>query len=157
MPSAGRQARESNFRHLPLGDPDCKLWRQNWRVCSAESGLCGKGCEYSQSPRHTCLIKYLHWLLAPVFYVILFKDSGCACPANPLAWCFGEMGKHTMKLDITIVKDLIIVMTAEKEGILVIFYLKESMGQEIAKVKLSLGLIIIQHHGQQKRGCKTEI
>jgi hypothetical protein len=71
--------------------------------------------------------------------------------------CTGERKKHTMKLDMTIVKGLIIVMTGKKEGIRVIFYLKESVGWEIAKVKLSLGLIIIQHHGQQKRGRKTEI
>lgn len=65
-------------------------------------------------------------------------------------------GKHNKKLDMTIVKDLIIVVTAEKEIICVISTLEESMGQETAKVKLSLGLIIIQHHRQQKRDNKTE-
>ena len=34
---------------------------------------------------------------------------------------------------------------------------EESVGQEIAKVKLSLGLIIIQYHGLRKRVNKTEI
>lgn len=66
-------------------------------------------------------------------------------------------GKHNKKLDMMIVKGLIIVTTAEKEVICVIFTLKESVGQETAKVKLSLGLIIIQHHRQQKRDNKTEI
>lgn len=48
-----------------------------------------------------------------------------------------------MKLDMIIVKGLIIVMIGKKEGIWVIFYFKESVGWEIVKVKLSLGFIII--------------
>ena len=34
---------------------------------------------------------------------------------------------------------------------------EESVGQNIAKVKLSLGLIIIQYHGLQESVDKTEI
>lgn len=57
-------------------------------------------------------------------------------------------GKHNKKLDVTIVKILVIVMTAVKEVNCIIIHLKRRCGgQEIAKVK-SLGLIIIQHHGQ---------
>lgn len=58
---------------------------------------------------------------------------------------------------MTIAKGLIIVMTAEKRQSASFSTLKESVGQEIAKVKLSLGLIIIQHQRQQKRDNKTEI
>ena len=58
---------------------------------------------------------------------------------------------------MTIAKGLIIVMTAEKRQSPSFSTLKESVGQEIAKVKLSLGLIIIQHQRQQKRDNKTEI
>lgn len=35
-----------------------------------------------------------------------------------------ERGKHSKKLGMTVVKDLVIVMIAEKEVICVIFYLK---------------------------------
>lgn len=38
------------------------------------------------------------------------------------------MGKRNKKLDMTIVKDLIIVMTAEKEVNCVIIYLKRKCG-----------------------------
>lgn len=62
-----------------------------------------------------------------------------------------------MTLDMTIVKRFNNSHDCRERRNPSHFYLKESVGQEIAKVKLSLGLIIIQHHGQQKRGCKTEI
>ena len=40
------------------------------------------------------------------------------------------MGKHNQQLDMTIVKDLIIVMTAEKEVNCVIIYLRRKCGSE---------------------------
>lgn len=58
---------------------------------------------------------------------------------------------------MTIAKGLIIVMTSEKRQSASFSTLKESVGQEIAMVKLRLGLIIIQHQRQQKRDNKTEI
>lgn len=52
------------------------------------------------------------------------------------------MGKRNKKLDMTIVKDLIIVSDCGEKVTVSLSTSKEKVwGQEIAKVKLSLGLI----------------